>query len=338
MTEPIEEKFKTELYKKYKECKKVLIPKEQYFKIIQEVKTAAESITSKSRRDYYLLNKYEVLQCGDIEKLIKKRRRPEDDILYYVSIEDTYNIIKWAHFATGHGGRDRMLKEIGKKYANTTEYALQLFKYYCQECQKKRKQPVTKGVVVLPILSNEFNSRAQIDLIDMQSMAHKSFKWIFVYQDHLTKFVILRALTSKRAAEVAHHLLDIFLLFGAPSILQSDNGSEFTAEVINELKVLWPKLVMVHGHPQSQGSVERANGDIKAMLVAWMSDNQTNEWSVGIKFVQFYKNSSLHSGIKRAPYSAMFGCDVKVGLTSSSLPNEIIDRMQSVDDLASALA
>ena len=113
----------------------------------------------------------------------------------------------------------------------------------------------------------------------------------------LTKFVVL--LTSKRAAEVAHHLLDIFLLLGAPSILQSDNGSEFPAEVIKELKIVWPRLVMVNGNPrhlQSQGSVERANGDIKNMLVAWMGE--TNDWSVGLKFVQFQKNSSLHSGIQ----------------------------------------
>ncbi|GFN86070.1 hypothetical protein PoB_001257600 [Plakobranchus ocellatus] len=36
-------------------------------------------------------------------------------------------------------------------------------------------------------------------------------KWILVYQDHLKKFCILRALTSKRAAEVTFHLLHYFL-------------------------------------------------------------------------------------------------------------------------------
>ena len=110
-----------------------------------------------------------------------------------------------------------------------------------------------------------------------------------VYQCHLTKFIILRPLTSKRAAEVAFELLDIYLLFGAPAILQSDNGTELTAQAITELKQLWPQLVMVHckpRHPQSQGSVERANSDIKDILVAWMSDNNTQDWSIGLKFVQ----------------------------------------------------
>ena len=126
-----------------------------------------------------------------------------------------------------------------------------------------------------------------------------------VYQDHLTKFVILRALQTKRAAEVAYQLTDVFLLFGAPVILQSDNGSEFTADVIRELKLMWPELTLVHGkprHPQSQGSVERANSDIKDMLISWLSDNNTRDWVSGIKFVQFYKNSAHHAGIQSNIY------------------------------------
>ena len=49
-----------------------------------------------------------------------------------------------------------MTREIAKKYANITRDALELFKSYCEECQKKRKRPMTKGLVVRPILTNEF--------------------------------------------------------------------------------------------------------------------------------------------------------------------------------------
>ena len=94
---------------------------------------------------------------------------------------------------------------------------------------------------------------------------------------------------------------------------------------------------MVHGkprHPQSLGSVERANCNIKDMLVAWLGDNQTTNWTVGLKFVQYQKNSSYHSGIKRSPYAALFGSSFKVGLTSSALPNDVIQRLQSEDDLS----
>ena len=111
--------------------------------------------------------------------------------------------------------------------------------------------------------------------------------------------------------------MDIFLLLGAPQILQSDNGSEFTASVITELKVLWPDLLMVHGkprHPQSQGSVERLNCDVKDMLIAWLGDNNSTDWPIGLRFVQFQKNCSYHSGIKQTPYKALFGTDAQIGL------------------------
>jgi hypothetical protein len=48
--------------------------------------------------------------------------------LYYVHIEETFDVIKRAHIATGHGGRDRMLKELGKKYVNVTRDSIELFK------------------------------------------------------------------------------------------------------------------------------------------------------------------------------------------------------------------
>ena len=48
------------------------------------------------------------------------------------------------------------------------------------------------------------------------------------------------------------------------------------------------------------------------MLVALLADNNTNDWTVGLKFVQFQKNSSYHCGIRRSPFAALFGSEVKV--------------------------
>ena len=151
--------------------------------------------------------------------------------------------------------------------------------------EEKKTSFNKRGCRETDIRSKDFGSRAQVDLINMQSMTKAQHKWIMVYQDHLTKYCVLRPLTSKRAAEVAFQLMDIFLLLGAPQILQSDNGSKFTASVITELKVLWPDLLMVHGkprHPQSQGSVERLNCDVKDMLIAWLGDNNSTDWPIGL--------------------------------------------------------
>ena len=116
-------------------------------------------------------NESDILQCGDVEKLIRKRRAPTDTPLYYSTIEDSYDVLKRAHTTTGDGGRDKMLKELNKGYANITCKAVEYYKYHCEECQKKRKRPMTKGVVVNPILAKEFASRGQVDLIDMQILS-----------------------------------------------------------------------------------------------------------------------------------------------------------------------
>lgn len=95
-----------------------------------------------------------------------------------------------------------------------------------------KKKEVTAGIVVKPILATYFNERGQVDLVDLQTLPDGDFKWIMHYQDHLSKYHFLRPLTNKTAQQVADNLIRIFTDFGAPSILQSDNGREFTVNVI----------------------------------------------------------------------------------------------------------
>lgn len=176
------------------------------------------------------------------------------------------------------------------------------------------------------------NSRCQVDLIDMQSQPDNDFKFILVYQDHLTKFVQLRALKNKCAEEVAYNLIDIFTIFGAPSVLQSDNGREFSNQIVEKVCAMWLDLKIVHGkprHSQTQGLVERANQDIRNMLSSWLESNQTSKWSEGLRFVQLMTNKAFHKGIKCTPYEAMFGTPVKVGLKTSSFPNDFVEHLRT---------
>ena len=139
------------------------------------------------------------------------------------------------------------------RYANVTKKMLQLFCDLCAECLLKKKK-LRKSLVVKPIVSTDFNNRCQCDLIDMQSQPDGEFKWILNYQDHLTKFVSLRALKSKLADEVADELFQIFCTFSAPEILQSDNGREFANKVVAAVIKKWPECKLVHGKPRHSQS------------------------------------------------------------------------------------
>ena len=124
-------------------------------------------------------------------------------IKYYVQTEDTFDVIHDAHLAIGHGGRNRVIKETKTKNKNITAESIMLYLSLCVPYLKKSKVP-RKGLVIKLIIFSEMNSRAQVDLTDMQSQPDGDLKWILVYQDHLTKFVQLRPVMSKRAPEIAY--------------------------------------------------------------------------------------------------------------------------------------
>ncbi|KRX82782.1 KRAB-A domain-containing protein 2 [Trichinella sp. T6] len=131
------------------------------------------------------------------------------------------------------------------------------------------------------------------------------------YLNHFTKFCILSPLKSKRAEEVASKLLEIFLTFGAPSILQSDNEQK--------LGTGRPR------HPQSQGAVERLNGVVQDKLAIWMRENGCKRWSMGLKFVQWQINVSVHETTGQSPFKVTFGEEPRIGLESYILPKSLVD-------------
>jgi hypothetical protein len=229
----------------------------------------------KQQHDNLLFMAWIVVSFTFIPHLSISIKLAGDPIQYYVATEDMHPLIKTAHIRVGQGGIHKTNKELRRQFANISR----IFGSNCEQCILKRKRSEISKLVAKPILSADFNPRGQVDLVDFQSVPDNEYTWIMHYQDHFTKFSVLRPLKYKKAAEVAYNLLDIFILLEAPHILQSDNGREFTANIITDLRSLWQELVIVHGkprHPQSQGSVERANADIKEMIISWMNDNDTN--------------------------------------------------------------
>lgn len=293
-----------------------LFTRDEYNLFLKKVQVAKDKTANKTPEEYQRLSRYDIVKTRTVQKLIVPVKNEREPIKYYCYLEETFDIIHETHISMGHGGRNRILKALKKKYKNITKQCVALYLSLCEQCQKKLSGS-KKGPVVKPITSSEFNSQCQVDLLDMQSHADDDFKFIMVYQDHLTKFVILRPLKSNSPDEVAYHLLDIFTIFGSPCILNSDNGKEFANKIIDELCRMWEEPKIVNGKPcqsQTQGSVERANQDIEKMLFTWLETNKTTNWSEGLKFIQFMKNRAYHSGIERTPYEAMFGCKAKVGL------------------------
>ncbi|CAF1013044.1 unnamed protein product [Brachionus calyciflorus] len=335
------ERIENELINPDKKKRKTFtyIKLQEYNALISTIEEAKSKTVTKSTNEYNILRDYDVMLIGDTKKVIKKRENNED-IRFLVPFEHLFDTIYRIHLQVGHKCRDVMMPACKKNHLNLSVDMINIFNNTCQQCLMNKKRNKTTGLVVKPILSKNFNSRAQMDLVDMQTLPDGEFKWIMVYQDHFTKFIILRPLRAKTAVEVTNALFEVFSFLGIPAILQSDNGREFRNQIVVALKSMWPDLSLIHGrarHPQSQGSVERANADIKKMLATWMRDNKSTKWSVGLKFVQLKKNHSHHTGIKCTPYKAVFGIDTPLGLSSIAIPVEEWSKLETAKQLFDAV-
>lgn len=337
------------------------LTKEKYNRILCAIKSAkAKGSVTKTAEEYNFLRRYAVAVINNEPRLVKfeEKEVPPENLQYFAHNDELFEIIFNAHVnCTGHGGINRTNDSIKRRYANIPREVVKLFISLCETCQKKASVP-KKGLVVKPIMSKEFNSRCQVDLIDMQSCADGNYRFIMVYQDHLTKFVQLRALRSKEAVEVADAVSSIFAIFGAPSIFHTDNGREFANKVIGELCAKWPATKIVHGkprHSQSQGSVERANQDVEKMLASCLSENNSSEWTQFLDKIQFMKNRAIHTGntqlnytiytnsniiflfnlsfclgIGCSPYEALFGVPPKMGI--EEFPLELLADVETEED------
>ena len=70
------------------------------------------------------------------------------------------------------------------------------------------------------------------------------------------------------------------------------------------------------------------------MIISWTHENNNTHWSEELRFVQFKKKTrSYHRTIDQSPYSVLFGSDMKVGLPSSAIQKEILNTLETEEDL-----
>ena len=106
-------------------------------------------ITKKKVRDYWLLNNYGVMIVENKSKLIYPVKECISATQYSITNSELFHIFE-AHLSIGHGGHDRMLKELSIKYKNITYHDIELYIYISEPCQKKQKC-TKKDIFVKPM-------------------------------------------------------------------------------------------------------------------------------------------------------------------------------------------
>ncbi|VDI64442.1 Hypothetical predicted protein [Mytilus galloprovincialis] len=162
----------------------------------------------------------------------------------------------------------------------------------CTSCNAAVELPKTTRTR-RPIPATYPNSRWQIDLKKMP--CYKGFNYVCNILDCYSRFAFGCATKTKTAKEIADVVLKYIYLYGAPRILQSDNGKEFTNKdlegVVEEFK-----SKQIHGrpyHPQSQGRVERFNRTMTTFFRVKMST--VKDWVEELPHFYYTYNNRVNS-------------------------------------------
>ena len=182
---------------------------------------------------YKWVKRYDLKVVQSSQILIYKQAEgsPLDLCQQVVKYSNMFDAIHEIHELQSGNDRPKaktLYKRICAKYGKSIpRWVCEIFPKYCPVCIRGKTRKTTKAGHQ-PLLAQGMNVRAQIDLIDYQSMPDGLFQYVLVYQDHGIKFCQLRSLRNFTHNAVAVELINIFCIFGTPSILQADNWKEFS--------------------------------------------------------------------------------------------------------------
>jgi transposase InsO family protein len=213
----------------------------------------------------------------------------------------------------GHGGVERTMTKVSRSaYFKQMKSRIVDYVKTCPVCQRvkpdNRKPP---GLMQ----SSPIGSPWEILYMDMMGPYVKShpgaYTFVLVVIDDFTKWVEIFPLRDATAARIGKVLEEsLFCRFGMPKTLVSDNGTNFTSNIMKYLCNQWniEQRFTSPYHPQSN-LTERANRTIKTMIRAYLDGLPHSKWAQNLSFISLAINNSKQESTGFSPANLMLNRD-----------------------------
>ena len=211
------------------------------------------------------------------------------------------------HDDLGHQGRDRTTSLFKERfYWPGMDNYIRSKVAKCERCIR-RKTP-TQTAPLEPISSSAPMELICVDFLSMES-SKGGYENVLVITDHFTRYAQAFPTTSQTARTTAKVLFDKFFVhYGFPEKLHSDQGSNFTSQLIEELCKLTgiSKTRTTPYHPMGNGMVERFNQTLLQML-GTLDEEKKSDWKSHVAPLVHAYNVTSHNSTGFSPYYLMFG-------------------------------
>ncbi|XP_062602901.1 uncharacterized protein LOC134264647 [Saccostrea cucullata] len=226
-------------------------------------------------------------------------------------------VMKLAHesIMAGHLGvrktTDRIMAEF---YWPGIQADIRRFCKSCDVCQRTISKGKVPAVPLghMPLITVPFQ-RVAVDIVGpLQPITDKGNRYILTVVDYATRYPEAIALPGIETERVAEALVDIFSRVGVPTEMLSDQGTQFTSDVMKEVSRLlsFKRITTTPYHPMCNGLVEKFNGTLKQMLKR-MCAERPRDWDKYLNPLLFAYREVPQESLGFSPFDLLYAHSVR---------------------------
>ena len=151
-----------------------------------------------------------------------------------------------------------------------------------------------------------------MDIVGPSIRSKSGNKFILVICDYSTRYPEAVPLKNIETETIAEELGEFFARMGVPAEILTDQGSNFTSQLLKEvyrIMKIEPIRTSPH-HPQTDGLVERFNSTPKSMLKKMAKDDPT-EWDRWLPYLLFAYREVPNESIGSSPFELLLSRRVR---------------------------
>lgn len=232
------------------------------------------------------------------------------------------------HPLSAHGGKHKNIDRVSREYFWPMMHAH--IAKYVQDCEVCRANKPANVVQRAPmgdrITADRPWQSLYIDFVGPMPRSKKGFTYLLVAVDAFSKFVHIHPLRLATAKGVIQFLeKNIFLLFGVPEQIISDNGSQFTSTEYKQFLHSYQvePFYVSRYHPQANAA-EAANKTVTTAIRSYIKE-QHRDWDKHLPQIACAINTATHSATKMSPYFVNSGRNMSMSGRRVGQRNNVVD-------------
>lgn len=219
----------------------------------------------------------------------------------------------------GHTGINRLYKKLKNFYIwPNMKNTIKNYINNCIKCkQNKHSSKTYEKFEITPTPQKPFSIIA-MDTIGPFTKSNSGNRYALTIQCDFSKYIIVKPIPDKQAETLAKAFIEnCILIYGSPSIIRTDQGTEYKNEVFNNINQM---LQITHNfstpyHPETIGSLERNHRCLNEFVRQFVNESH-NDWDDWLSYYAFCYNTTPHSDFPYTPFELIFG-------RTATLPNNL---------------